>query len=174
MNSIKYILLTVATSMLFVMSSCGDSDYEELLDNEKGQISSFMKRNGYYVVSKLPEDSIWDEKMFYKTENNLYIHIDTVGNKNDTLKANDRIVISYIKKTLDVDPEVVVDAKKTPLETTFSTSSDMSTGMLRAVSIMRCHDSQAKVIIPSRIGTTEDMNSVTPYLYEMHLKIASN
>ena len=174
MNNIaKIITALAAVAFSLAFSSCGNGDYEKLLDAESAQINAYINRNGIKVISSYPADSVWQDGGYYKTKSGIYIHVDDLGDTSDTIVPNMNIQASYLKKTLDVDPEVVADYTKDPHEIVYGASSDASTGMLEAIGIMRCHGAKATFILPSRIANSVDMNAVTPYLYEMTIKLAN-
>ena len=170
---VKIVIAVVAACFSLAVTSCGDRDYEKLLDAEKSQIKAYINRNGIKVISSYPSDSVWEDNVYYKTASGLYIHIDELGDTGDSILPNMKIQASYLKKTLDVDPEVVLDYTKDPHEIVYGASSDASTGLLEAIGIMHFHGAKAKFILPSRIANSTDMNAVTPYLYEMTIRLAN-
>ena len=62
MNNIaKIITALAAVAFSLAFSSCGNSDYEKLLDADSAQINAYINRNGIKVISSYPADSVWQE-----------------------------------------------------------------------------------------------------------------
>lgn len=161
-------------SFFLFCSSCENKDtYEYELKQEKKQIDAFMKRNGFVEVDSYPADSIWDgkENVFYHVEDGIYINIQEMGDKRYAVQENDKVILKYIKYTLG-DPMIALeDYTNYPKEYTYGYSTDATYGLLQAIAIMKYHGSKARVIIPSKLSSTTDMNNVIPHYYTIEMNI---
>jgi hypothetical protein len=163
-------------SIIFSFSSCSNTKtYAELLKDEKAIIASYIKRNNIQVVTTFPADGDWDNK-YVKTSSGLYFHLvnpgDTAANA-DTLASNDVVVIRYRQYTLTEDPDTLyywntIDYPY-PISFNYLDYTQACTAWHEAVSYMKRNNSEAKLIVPSKIGLSEYMNSVTPLGYDFKI-----
>ncbi len=167
--------ITVLVAMILGFTACESSfNYSKLLDKEDELIQAYMNRNDYVVLNQFPSDSVFAANEFYKTSEGLYFQLIDKG-LGDTALAFDRLVLRYKKSTLDYDA-VVEDYWTTldrpyPNEVIYGSLSGSCTGWYYAIHMMKRTDSHARFIVPSKLGFSTDQNSVTPYLYEMKIKI---
>ncbi len=166
----RYIFFLAA----IVLTACtDDSNYEELLDEEKSKISSYLSSHNAQVVSTCPTDAQWPDNLWYKTDKGVYIHLDSTGVDSISITDGSEVILSYTKETLD--GELVSDYTKSPIRTYhgyISSSYDYtSQGMYQALTVMKHHLAYARVIIPSKQASSVDMNYVIPYLYTIVLRV---
>lgn len=161
-----------------VLVSCKDSDptYAQQLKSEKELIADYIKRNNIKVVTEKP--TTWDNNVYLLTNSGLYIHIVSEGDKTnlgDTLVKNDLVIPRFIQYTLNVKADTISNWNTIdyPLPTTFNylDYSQVCVGWHEAVGYMKRNNSRAKFILFSKIGFPVTGNEVTPYGYDMIIKI---
>ncbi len=176
MKQITYILLF--SFSLIILAACSSSDtYEKKLDAEKSLVSDFIKKNNINIISALPSDNIWGENDYYKMDDDFYIHIVDTGEYGTEVKISQLVLARYYKITMTGDTVLrkwTSSEKTYPEEITFSpyTSYKPSPAIQRAILIMKRHNSEAKFIAPSKLGTDIDANAVTAYFYHFKIKLA--
>ena len=180
------VLLTVTA----IMSGCSANSYSSDLKAEKKLIADYIAREGINVIYELPaDDAVWGEKDYYQVNGYDYLyfhlthrgtpfHINEAGDtvRTDSILATETVVMRYKKYTLTLNADTA-DYWTTlnsayPLEFIYLT--DYTTAPKAwhvAVGLMKYSDSECKIICPSKLGFTEDGNSVTPYGYDLKMKI---
>ncbi len=175
---LKISFLLFSTAFLF--SSCNnDQTYADQLKAEKKLISDFMSRNNYTVVETEPATRPYPKNVFFKTSTGLYINITNVGDTaSEAVAVNDEVSLRYIQYTLGTSPDTAsyMNTTDSPYLRKFSyydfTQTKQSCkGWHEAVSYMKYNNAQAKVIVYSKLGFSEDQSSVTPYGYDMRIII---
>ena len=186
----KKIVYFIGLIALATLSSCSGNSYSADLKAEKKLIEDYIARNNLNIIYELPaDDVVWGEKDYYQVAgyDYLYFHLvhrgspfhvngdgDTV--RTDSVIASETVVMRYRKYTLEVDADTA-DYMTTlnsayPLE--FKYLTDYTTAPVAwhvAVGLMKYSDSECKIICPSKRGFTEDGNTVTPYGYDLKMKI---
>jgi len=180
----KLFLITVSFVALF--SACTDKvTYAEQLASEKSLISDFISRNNITVVETLPKLDKWPDNLYYKSPTGLYFHLTDKGDKYieegklnpDSLSVNDLIVFRYIKYTLGTKPDTAtyLNTADSPYPTKFNyydfTQKQSCKGWHEAVSYMKYHNAQAKIIVYSKLGFSTDQSAVIPYGYDVRILI---
>ena len=179
MHSIKKI--TLFLGMAFSLVSCLDEvTYADQLKAEKNLIADFIKRQNITVVEKLPNLKNWPQNVFYKTPTGLYINIvelgDTLGN---AVISGDEITMRYIQYTLQAKADTMwyMNTIDNPFPRKFVfnnlASTDACKGWHEAVSIMKYNNTKARIIVYSKLGFSADEESVTPYGYDMTIRISN-
>ena len=179
--------------MAFLASGCSSNTYSRLRDQEDRLIANYISRNNLQIVKEEPSsDHVWGEKEFYKITgvDNCYFHLisrgdsvryDTVSaSRIDTIDqkiiANDLIVARYkqfeLKENADTMSYWTTLDQAYPREFHFNNTVDCECiGWHVAVKLMKYSDAQCEIIVPSKLGFTEDQTSVTPYVYILKIKI---
>jgi hypothetical protein len=84
------------------ISSCDDSaTYAQQLEDEKESIRAFIKDSSIVVVDTIPSVVPWPDKVFYKTESGLFVHVNTVGTFVDTIPTNTLITVRFYEIEMD-------------------------------------------------------------------------
>lgn len=177
MKGIANFLYFIISVILFFTSCSDRKTYAELLKDEKKIIEDYIKRNNILVVTTFPADDDWDNK-YVKTSSGLYFHLvnpgDTSANA-DTVAQNDLVIVRYIQYTLTVPADTISkwNTIDYPYPFTFNylDYNQACIAFHEAVSYMKRNDSEAKIIVPSKIGFSEYMNSVTPLGYDLKIRI---
>ncbi len=180
MKRISYLLLLSLLTSLVITSCSNQKTYAQLLDDEKALISSYIKRNNIKVVSTFPTDTPWvsnGKEVYVLTTSGLYFHLITQGDttNNDTLALKDVVVPRYKQYTLDVVADTISNWNTIdfpyPSDFVYGDYTQSCMGFQEAVSYMKGNESEAKIIVPSKIGFSTYLNSVTPIGYDLRIKI---
>ncbi len=177
MKRISYLLFLVFLTSI-IISSCSDrKTYAQQLDDEKNLIAAYIKRNDIKVLSTFPKDSVWKTNDYVLTTSGLYIHMISYGDvsSTDSLEYKDIVVPRYKQYTLDMVPDTLynwstIDFPQPPVFV-YGDYSQSCIGFQEAVSYMKRNDSEAKLIVPSKLGFSNYLTSVTPLGYELKIKI---
>ena len=172
-----FILIILLFSAVLV--SCRDGKtYAQQLKAEKELIADYIKRNNIKVVTTKPTTFPWGENVYLLTNSGLYIHLVSEGDKTnlgDTLVRNDLVIPRFYQYTLNVKSDTISNWNTIdyPFPTTFNyiDNSQVCVGWHEAVSYMKRNNSQAKFILFSKIGFPATGDEVTPYGYDMIIKI---
>ena len=180
-------------AMAFLAIGCSGTTYSKLRDKEDKLIANYISRNGLQIVTEEPDaDHVWGEKEFYKVAgvDNFYFHlisrgdsvlidsvsptqIDTIDQK---IIANDQIVSRYKRWALTENADTL-DLWTTlnqsfPYEFHYLNYSECeSTAWHIAISLMKYPNSQCEIIVPSKLGFSDEQTSVTPYAYIIKIKV---
>ena len=169
--------------VLMLTYSCKSNIYSEQLKAERALIENYIARQGIVVVDTLPADDKWGEKVYYRVPDydNFYFHMVELG---DTLSsaeeaeivAKETVLLRYKRYTLEEYPDTIYNwgtmDSADPIKLQYMVSSETScTGWQVALKYMRYSDSQCKIICPSKMGFSDENSSVTPYGYDLKIKI---
>lgn len=177
--------------LLLLFSACdtnSSSSYSSLLSEEKETIANFIKRNNINVLQEMPADGHWGENDYYEVEgyDNLYFHlvekgdtIQVIGNETieiEPIKATEMVVMRYRQYTLTQysDTASFWNTLDSTYPTEFRYLTDYTTASTAwhvAVSLMKYSGSECKIICPSKLGLSAEQSSVTPYGYDLRMKI---
>ena len=159
--------------MLFFATGCNQNTYSNLRKKEDKLIANYISRNGLVILDKEPVDGyVWAENEYY---------IDSVSHtQNDTVNqkiiANDLIVARYKQFGLTEDADTLsywttLDVAY-PLEFHYLNLSECeSTAWHAAIQLMKYPDSQCQIIVPSKLGFSNEQTTVTPYVYILKIKV---
>lgn len=191
MKKIFFVLLAAVGG--WVLTGCTQNSYSEQRKQEDKLISNFIERNHINVIKlgkndKLPDDYKWGESDYLLVPgyDNMYFHLRQRGDSMivegddtiqlDAISAQETVVVRYKKFPLTENPDTLsywstLD-QASPLEFKYlNTNSCEATGWHLAVQYMKYTNAECQIICPSKLGFTEDQNSVTPYCYIMKIKI---
>jgi hypothetical protein len=168
---VSVVFLTVSS-----FSACSESTYAEELKQEKILIEEFAKLHKINVIKVLPLDStIWNENDYYVTADGLYFHLVHPGTGTDTLEINDIVVPRFRQYTLNVVADTINNWTTVdfPYPTDFSyfDFTQSCSAFHLAASFMKRNESEAKIIVPSKLGFTEYWTPATPMGYDLKIKI---
>jgi len=181
MKRISYLFFLVFLASIFASSCSSTKTYAQLLDEEKTLIDGFIKRNNILVVSTFPTDGSWVKNgrdIYLLTSSGLYFHMVNPGdltNKIDTLVLKDIVVPRFKQYSLGVVSDTISNWSTIdyPYPETF-VYGDLTVSCKafhEAAYYMKRNETEAKIIVPSKIGFNTDMMSVTPYGYDLKIKI---
>lgn len=177
MKRISYLLLLVLLTTIIISSCSNQRTYARQLDDEKTLIAAFISRYNINVMNSFPKDSVWKDNDYVLLTSGLYFHMVNYGDvsSTDSLEFKDKVVARYKQYTLDVVSDTIsnwstIDFPSPPVFV-YGDYSQSCIGFQEAVSYMKRNDSEAKFIIPSKLGFSNYMTSVTPLGYDMKIKI---
>lgn len=178
-------LFAVIIFISTVLSSCTDSTtYADELNDEKLLIADYIKRHKLQVVTTFPKDNEWTKEVnnevldvYYLSKTGLYFHLTNKGDfgaKKDSVETNDLVIPRYIKYTLDQNADTTYNW--TTLDEPFTSNFNFNDltqacqGWHEAVSYMKWNNSEAKIIVKSKLDFGVDVRPATPYCYDMKIK----
>lgn len=173
-----YSILSCLLLLLIGASSCNQNSYSAKRAEEDKLIEDFMRRQNIRVIYDEPESDAWGEKDYLKVPgyDDLYFHLDRPGDESYTVKQGDKILVRYIRYTLDAiaDTARYMTTAEQAYPTEFAYGIDYTTapvGWHVAVQYMKHSGAACKIICPSKQGMDAEKNSVTPYGYDMQIQI---
>lgn len=188
----KNILFLVMT-VLCVATGCNNNTYSNLRNKEDKLIANYISRNGLVILTEEPTtDYVWGEKEYYKVQgyDNFYFHLISRGDsvyidsisptKQDTVDVsivlNDVIIARYKQFALTENADTL--SYWTTLEQAYpyefhygNTSECECVAWHLAVKMMKYPDSQCEIIVPSKLGFSNEQSTVTPYVYILKIKV---
>jgi len=185
MKRISYLFFLIFLASIFASSCSSTKTYAQLLNEEQDLIDGFIKRNNILVVSTFPTDTPWvkdgrDIYVLIKTSG-LYFHLINPGDSSkvkdnpDTLVLKNKVVPRFKQYTLGVPSDTISNWSTIdyPFPATF-VYGDLTMSCKafhEAAFYMKRNNSEAKLIVPSKIGFNADMMSVTPLGFDLKIKI---
>ncbi len=167
-------LIVVALTGVACTSSTA---YSTQLKNEKKLIADYIKRNHITIIYEEPPYDQWKPNEYLELDDYCYFHLTQQGDTTtDSIQTNDIVELRYRRYTLEVNADTLSywtsnDASH-PIEFHYGlTSSSACTGWHYALSVMKYSGAEGKLICPSKLGFDSDASSVTPYGYDMKIKI---
>lgn len=176
MKKLLVIILSVISMTAFV--SCDDTQvYGDELKKEKKLIAEYIKRNNINIIDTLPLNGNWGENDYIEIQDYLYFHLVSMGDTTtDGLSYRDNISLRYRKYTLNEYADTIsmwnTNDSPSPIEFQYGISSNNTcNAWLYALPYMQYTNSEAKIICPSKLGFSDDTYTVTPYGYDLKIKI---
>ena len=179
--------------LVLVLTGCSSNTYSHLRDQEDKLIANYISRNNLQIVTEEPDvNHVWGEKEYYKVKgyDDLYFHLISRGDsvRIDTLSpiqidtvdltivAKDVIITRYKQFGLTEDADTLsywsTLEQAYPYEFQYGiTSTCECIGWHVAVGLMKYPDSQCEIIVPSKLGFSNEQSTVTPYVYIMKIKV---
>ena len=177
MKKIQIILIGV---LLLAAYGCRNNNiYSEQLKRERALIENYISRSGIVVVDTLPADDAWGDNVYYRVPDydNFYFHMVQLGDTTEPeLESGETVLLRFKRYTLDEYPDTVFNwttmDSADPIKLQYKINSETSCpGWQLALEYMKYPDSQCKIICPSKMGFSEESSSVTPYGYDLKIKI---
>lgn len=182
MNMKKILPFLALLPIVIIASSCQSNTYANQLKAEKALIADYIKRNHINVIHEVPDQ--WGEKDYLDMTqfgyDNLYFHLVAQGDTaSEAVTSGDKIVLRYRRYTLDLNPDTLSNWTTAdsgyPVEFTFLTDNvNACQGWHAAVLMMTYNGAEAKIINPSKLGfsgTGKEQSTVTPYGYDLKIRI---
>lgn len=178
MKRISYLIIITFCSSI-ILSSCANTTYATELLNEQNLIADYIKRNNINVLSSFPADNAyWDSHPndYVKTASGLYFHLTNKGSDAVTLKLSDVIVPRFKQYTLNEVSDTIsnwstIDSNGYTQDFVYGDYTQMCTAFHEAASYMKHNNSEAKLIVYSKIGFKENWNPATPMGYQLKIQI---
>ena len=173
----KISLSALLLSIVFILVGCNNNTYSDDLKEEQKLIEHFIQRQGIQVVTEEPTE--WKENVYWKLPDydNYYFHLVNPGDTASAeLEAKDKVLLRYRQYTLEAYADTISNwttlDNPNPVELQYMVSSSSScTGWQIALQYMKHSDAECKIICPSKLGFSEENSSVTPYGYDLKIKI---
>ena len=183
---IKTITLLICCVTLFTFPSCNNGEtYADQLKKEKELINNYIKRSHIRVISTAPSsDTAWDEDEYINPSGSMYFNLSKAGTGIDSIQTGNVALVRFKSYTLGENPDSILNWSTVhypnPAEFTFGNTAEACEAWHLAISYMKKMNSEAYVIVPSKMGFTsstanpywgvlDDEGSATPRLY--HLKL---
>jgi len=181
MKRISYLFFLIFLASIFASSCSSTKTYSQLLNDEKDLMDGFIKRNNILVVSGTPDkNTVWTnnkgQDIYMLTTSGLYFHMINSGDTipNDTLEFRNTVVPRFKQYTLGVPSDTISNWTTIdfpyPSDFIFGDMTQSCKGFQEAASYLKRNNSEAKIIVPSKLGFNTDMMSVTPYGYDLKIK----
>ena len=175
MKRISFLILITILSGIIITSCSSTPTYAELLASEKVQIADYIKRDSINVLSSFPKDSIWKDNDYVLTSSGLYFHLLSPGVGTDSVELGNTVVPRYKQYTLTAVSDTISNwsTMDSPYPKDFTyglTSATSCVAFQEAATYMKHNESEAKIIVPSKLGFYADMLSVTPYGYDIKIQ----
>ena len=185
--TMKTFYICIASLILFslALSSCTDTvTYANQVEAENTLISDYLKRNQINVITTFPKEiSYWStaghDKDYYRSASGLYFRLTKGGGgaAGDTIKSRDLIITRFEAYSLTAVPDTTLSNLSTsafPNPPSFLFGSGDYRGVCvafnEAASYMKRNDSEARIIVPSKIGFAADAQSIKPMSYLLRIK----
>lgn len=177
MKKIVYICMLLA-----MLCGCKEKNniYSDLLKAERELIADYIKREGIIVVTEEPKSiAEWGENVYWKLPDydNFYFHLVSEGDTTQAeIESGESVLLRFKRYTLDEYADTLYNwttlDNPEPIKLQYMVNSDYScTGWQLAIKHMKYSDAQCKIICPSKLGFEEENSTVTPYGYELKIKI---
>ena len=175
----KRVIIGLLIGLPILFASCAGNTYSALRQEEDRLIANYLSRNNINVLTEEPDvDYVWGEKDYYKVQgyDNLYFHLIQRGDTSYEIVPNDLIVARYKQFELTENADTLsywttLD-QAFPREFHYQNGAECEcVGWHVAVKLMKYADAQCEIIVPSKLGFTEDQTSVTPYVYILKIKV---
>jgi hypothetical protein len=180
MKRISYLFFLVFLASIFASSCSSTKTYSQLLNEEKDLIDGFIKRNNILVENGTPtENTTWvknGKDVYILTSTGLYFHMINTGDTvpNDTLEYKNMVVPRFKQYTLGTPSDTISNWTTIdfpyPSDFIYGDMTQSCKAFQEAASYLKRNNSEAKLIVPSKIGFNADMMSVTPYGYDLKIK----
>jgi len=167
---------------LLIVSACKDDGmtYAEELKAEKELIADFLSRQNIQVVTTMPSFP-WPDNVYYKSKSGLYFRLTNQGDiaSQDSVEAGDLVVPRFIQYTLIADKPDTISNMNTvdspyPLSFVYLNTAQACMGWHEAVGYMKKNNSEAKIIVYSKLGFSQYADPATPIGYDIKIKIQKN
>ena len=176
MKRISYLIIFAFCSSI-LLSSCSDTTYAKELKLEQALISDYINRNNINVLSSFPADNVvWAENDYVLTASGLYFHLTYSGTDTLTLQLYNTVVPRYIQYTLNEVSDTIsnwstIDSNGYTENFTYGDYTQMCAAFHEAASYMKHNNSEAQIIVYSKIGFQENWDPATPMGYKLKIKI---
>ncbi len=174
MKSVSKIALFATMALAFAACESANN-YSKQLESEQKKIDAWFSRNGYSVLTECPQDSAFVIGQWYRLESDgIYFCLDSLGIDSIRIKDGNELAVRYIESSLEagalpIEYWTVLDSQS-PVYITKGSSINNCTGWDDAFELMRFSESEAQVIVPSKLGFDVATSNVTPYYYKLKIR----
>lgn len=168
-------LLSIAVLSTVFFSSCNDTTYAQELKQEQTLIKEYIKRNNIRVIKSIPADNAWGANDYYLSSTGLYYRLTKPGVGTDTLELTNVVIPRYKQFLLTENPDTISNwstiDEPYPTSFIYGNSTQSSAAFQEAASYMKRNESEANIIVHSKINTQEFWKPATPVAYIIKVKI---
>lgn len=170
-------VLLLAAMLLGVSCNTSETAYANQLKKEKKLIADYIARNNLKIIHEIPEYDKWQPNEYLELDDYCYFHLTQMGDTNTAeIKEGDKVLMRYRRYTLEVPSDTTSywtsNDSSHPAEFQYNVpGSAACTGWHLALTIMEYTGAEGKLICPSKLGFDSDASSVTPYGYDLKMKI---
>ena len=191
----KTLIIFFGCIFTFAFSSCNNEEtYADQLQQEKELINNYIRRNNIEIISTVPaSDVAWNEHEYINPQSNMYFNLQKPGIGTDTIESGDIVTVRFKSYSLDENPDSILNwtTVQYPYPPTFtyqyipkqstSAPAEACRAWHIALSYMKKSESEAKIIVPSKMGftaltanpywgTVDDETTATPRVYILRLQ----
>ena len=169
--------------LLIVLAACAacnnsSTSYSDQLKVERAKIDAYILREGITVVTEEPKTmEEWGDNVYWQVPDadNFYFHLVSMGDTTlGEVETGDNIAVRFKRYALDEYADTLYNwsTQDNPKPMSFEYHPTMATsdmtclGWQLAVKYMKYPKAQCKFICPSKLGFSDDSDSVTPYGYD--------
>lgn len=169
-------------AMLLLIAACSNEDsFSALQKKETNTINAYIAREGIRVTTTLP--TTWDEKTYYKSPSGLYFHLTIKGDTAFAVNSQSKTRVGLWMIEYELDEQNTIRYKQwypgdvsggQPLKVTYGDAAYITllgAGLYEAIGLMKYHNSEARIIVPSSLNTTTYSQSVKPVSYDLRLDL---
>ena len=172
-------LIYLAFAALLLAACQNKNVYSDLLKAERKIIDNYISANNIKVVDSIEMPTNWEDNLFWKVPDydNYYFHLVTPGDTTQAeVEKQETILLRFKRYTLDAYADTLYNwttqDSPNPIKFQYLINNEYScTGWQIAVKYMKYPDAQCKIICPSKMGFSEENSTVTPYGYDLKIKI---
>lgn len=173
-------ILTMLLCAIMVVSCNEQKSYAELLDEENKAVDKFLKTQT--VINTIPADSVFEvgiDAPYYRLDEDGYVYMQVIYDGGDVkVKYNDVVFFRYSRINIltwadggDQEPAGNDDDLSAAYSfnfqnTTLSSTTQYGTGIQLPLNYLKV-PCKVNLLIKSKAGSTNDLTSVTPYLYSI-------
>ncbi len=167
----KKILFILSSVLILSFGACNKTKtYAELLKEEEKAIDQFINKNGLVILSEYPKDSTFKDNEYFLTPEGLYMNVMDKGTKKPQNGNEICFRIRYYSSFKEDTTKYLGNMWGTGDAYTYIYGNYYSTiswgqGLTIPLSYVG-EDSKVKLIVPSKLGTSTDANSVSPVYYD--------
>ena len=175
------IFISLILAVFLLSTACKDDTvtYAEELKAEQKLIADFISRQNIQVVTVMPTEFPWPEKVFFKSKTGLYFRLTNQGeiSSQDSLLPGDVVVARYEQYTLKVNSDTI--SNRTTIDSPYPSEfnyMDLSqtqacAGWHEAAGYMQYSKAEAQIIIYSKLGFSHQNRPATPLAFDMEIRI---
>ena len=174
-NKLFFALLSVAA--LLMATACEKTkSYAEMVKEENEAIARFIEENDFKIVTTRPEKLPYDEKVYYKTPEGLYMHVISAGTSVvdfTSTTPDDNVFVRFKGRRLFKDSEDEINSA-TIFEFSYNNPYSYYSSVVICQGIIiplqkeynLGDEAKVSLIIPSKLGAATEQSLVSPLYYK--------
>lgn len=163
--------------LAMVVASCNQNSYSAQLKQEKKVIDAYIKLHNIEIVYEAPDYMNWPENVYLEVGNYCYFNLTVPGDTaTQAIVNSDNVNLRYRRYELTANSDTLsywnTNEAASPVQFRYNVSSNEAcTGWHYALRQMKYTGAEGKLICPSKLGFSNENNSVTPYGYDLKMQI---